>query len=108
MTPNLGQGGNSAIEGVAILVNELHKLLQEHPNPTSQQIDQAFRVYRDKHKKRVKGIFKEAKSLTRQHALDGFLNKLIALYATRLFSEKFIIKKIANMLDNTPTLDFIA
>jgi FAD dependent monooxygenase len=107
MTPNFGQGGNSAIEGVAVLVNELHKLLKEHPQPTCQQIGQAFCGYKDKHEKRAMKIFKEAKAATRQQALDGFFNTLIALFGPRLVGEAFILRKMSSVLDDSPTLDFI-
>lgn len=107
MTPNFGQGGNSAIEGVAVLVNELHKLLKNHSQPTQQQLGQAFCDYKDKHEKRAMKIFNEAKATTRLQALDGFFYKLIALYGPRLVGESFILKRMCSILDDSPTLDFI-
>ncbi|KAM7208133.1 hypothetical protein V8F20_001413 [Naviculisporaceae sp. PSN 640] len=54
MTPNLGQGGNNAIEDVASLVNQLHGLLKIVPSPTPAELEAAFARYQDERENRVK------------------------------------------------------
>ncbi|KAI8065539.1 FAD binding domain-containing protein, partial [Gongronella butleri] len=90
MTPNAGQGGNSAIESVAVLTNELKRMLDAQQlstrHPTEQQLAAIFERYQKKREKRVKSILKFANNMTRQHALEGPVDKFVALYLIKIVS----------------------
>jgi FAD dependent monooxygenase len=107
MTPNLGQGANSAIEGAAALANTLYNLLSKHPplipahspslhpitfpsptpslsqtsNPNDADLACSLRSFTARRAARVAGIYKTAAFVTRLQARDGVVNKLIGRYA---------------------------
>ncbi|KAI1503718.1 hypothetical protein F5X99DRAFT_374239 [Biscogniauxia marginata] len=51
-TPNLGMGGNSAVEAVCHLMNGLVPLLKTNPNPSTKQLVEVFDQYETKHRPR--------------------------------------------------------
>ncbi|KAI5925298.1 hypothetical protein F4810DRAFT_659857 [Camillea tinctor] len=51
-TPNLGMGGNSAVEAVCHLTNGLVALLKASPNPSTTQLVEVFDQYEAKHRPR--------------------------------------------------------
>lgn len=82
MTPNLGQGGNSAIESAASLANSLSTLVN---GPTksktdAQAIHQCLQVWQNIRQKRLAPISQSAYDLTRIEALAGLKEKIIGLY----------------------------
>ncbi|KAJ6020673.1 monooxygenase [Penicillium herquei] len=79
MTPNAGQGGNSAIESAASLTNHLVKLLQHKTTPNVKEIDLCLQAWQEDRRSRAKTILKSANSLTRIEACATFKDKLIAL-----------------------------
>ncbi|KAI8065538.1 hypothetical protein BC940DRAFT_320639 [Gongronella butleri] len=111
MTPNGGQGGNSAIESVAVLTNELKRMLDAQQlstrHPTKQQLAATFERYQKKREKRVKSILKFANNMTRQHALEGPVDKFMALYVPKVVGPGVIVKLMAKQLTGSPYLDFV-
>ncbi|KAF9888028.1 hypothetical protein FE257_009418 [Aspergillus nanangensis] len=82
MTPNLGQGGNSAIESAASLANSLSQLLVSEtatPIPVH-HIHRCIQAWQKPRQQRVKTIWQSAHDLTRLEALVGLKEKLIGLY----------------------------
>lgn len=77
MTPNLGAGGNAAIESAAALANTLSRL----SNPSLTEVTRALQSYYDKRHTRVNLICDAANQLTRLEAFDNPMLKLTALYA---------------------------
>ncbi|KAL3425892.1 FAD binding domain-containing protein [Phlyctema vagabunda] len=77
MTPNLGAGGNAAIESAAALANSL-ALVSE---PSQDEIKKALKSYYDKRHPRANAICDVANQLTRIEALDSLAEKFMALYA---------------------------
>lgn len=79
MTPNLGAGGNAAIESAAALANALSKL----PNhtPSLEQVRHALNSFYRKRNERANLTCDQANDLTRMEALSNLGNKLMAWYA---------------------------
>lgn len=79
MTPNLGAGGNAAIESAAALANALSKL----PNhaPSLEEIRNALNAFYKKRQLRANVTCDTANSLTRLESLSSLGNKLMAWYA---------------------------
>ncbi|KAB8202351.1 monooxygenase [Aspergillus parasiticus] len=82
MTPNLGQGGNSAIESAASLANTLASLIEasREPRVSVKDLNDYLQPWQKKRQDRVKDVFKSAHDLTRLEALVTWKDKCIALY----------------------------
>lgn len=84
MTPNMGAGGNCAIESAASLANSLHELIMssspaEHrPSPPVEAIRQALRKYQETRRVRALATVRASNLVTRLDALSGRLAHIIA------------------------------
>jgi hypothetical protein len=78
MTPNLGAGGNAAIESAAALANSLTKL--KNPNPSQVQIEAALNEFYQKRHPRANSVTKTANDLTRLETFSTLPNKIMALH----------------------------
>lgn len=89
MTPNLGQGGNCAIESAAALANQLHKLVNEHQNyrPTTDELSTYLRAYQKSHQDRINVINFVSGIVTRLQARDGFMHKLMSKYVYKVVDD---------------------
>jgi len=85
MTPNMGAGGNSAIEGAAALSNELHLLLSQNSHSTTTiqtaAIHHALSTYQRTRSVRALATFNASNFVTRLHAVRSFAEYLLAHYA---------------------------
>ncbi|CZR65573.1 uncharacterized protein PAC_15473 [Phialocephala subalpina] len=82
MTPNAGNGGNSAIESAAALANSIKSLLGDSgtDKPSLPAIVNCLKEYHASRKIRTSQIIKSGNDLTRLHALKDFKNKVMAHY----------------------------
>jgi hypothetical protein len=78
MTPNLGAGGNAAIESAAALANSLAKL--QGANPSLSEIRQTMQEFQANRCDRVNSICDSANKLTRLEALATLPDTLMALH----------------------------
>jgi hypothetical protein len=80
MTPNLGAGGNSAIESAAALSNILNRLSKEiDPKKLSiNTIRESLEEYQEKRRTRIRETMKMANGLTRLHALSSSVDYFVA------------------------------
>jgi 2-polyprenyl-6-methoxyphenol hydroxylase-like FAD-dependent oxidoreductase len=79
MTPNLGAGGNAAIESTAALSNSLSRITD--PNPSLEEVRKALNEFFMKRHGRANTICNSANELTRIEALATLPDKIMALYA---------------------------
>jgi FAD dependent monooxygenase len=70
-TPNIGQGGNSAIESAALIANILNRLAQGESAPSAKTIENGLKQFQLRRKPRVQAIFKASNDATRMEALKG-------------------------------------
>ncbi|CZS99224.1 uncharacterized protein RCO7_00515 [Rhynchosporium graminicola] len=78
MTPNLGAGGNAAIESAAALANSL-ATLPKHTLSVP-QIQHVLRAFYDQRHDRANKTLESANKLTRVEALSNFGHKIMAFY----------------------------
>jgi hypothetical protein len=82
MTPNLGAGGNAAIETAAALANELKKMVDsaEKGKPSFDTIKTHLGNYQKIREQRITAICEAANGLTRVHALKTWKDKMFAFW----------------------------
>jgi FAD dependent monooxygenase len=89
MTPNMGQGGNQAIESAAVLTNCLVEMLAR--NKTKDvgigEVENALKKYQSIRQKRSKRFVDLSGALTRNEALATWKNTLRFLYMEPLSAE---------------------
>lgn len=79
MTPNLGAGGNAAIESAAALANSISKL--KGPSPSTAEVRTALKEFYVKRHDRANATIKSANDLTRIEALATLTDKIMAIHA---------------------------
>ncbi|KAF3040702.1 hypothetical protein E8E12_005945 [Didymella heteroderae] len=82
VTPNMGAGGNAAMETAAALANELKKMVDtaEKGQPSFETIKVRLGNYQKIRDSRMTAISKAANGLTRIHALATLKDKLFAFW----------------------------
>ncbi|KAH8684733.1 hypothetical protein BGZ60DRAFT_398209 [Tricladium varicosporioides] len=82
MTPNMGQGGNQAIESVATLTNCLVDMLVKagKTGPTTAEVEKALQRYQKLRKRRAAMFVKLSALVTRDEALDTLSHTLRFLF----------------------------
>ena len=100
MTPNLGQGGNSAIESAASLANSLSTLVNGPTKPTTdvRDIHECLQVWQNIRQKRLDHISQSAYHLTRIEALAGLKEKIIGLYLLPYLSQYLVDQTSATIV----------
>ncbi|RDH27530.1 hypothetical protein BDQ94DRAFT_184486 [Aspergillus welwitschiae] len=100
MTPNMGQGGNSAIESAASLANSLAVLARDsaHVKIDVQDIHRCLQAWQKPRQERVDKIWLSAHELTRLEALEGPKQKLIGLYLLPYLSQYLVDKTSATIV----------
>lgn len=110
MTPNFALGGNTGMESVAVLTNELHRLARTRPSgrPTQQAITAAFQRYQRLRSARVRKIHFVSGFITRLQAFDGVLMRFTARYVVPLLiGDRRIADQLGYLVRDSPKLDFI-
>ncbi|KAE8414376.1 hypothetical protein BDV36DRAFT_303484 [Aspergillus pseudocaelatus] len=100
MTPNLGQGGNSAIESAASLANSLSALAHGSPKAMIgvNDIHHCLQQWQKPRQKRVDDVWLSAHELTRIEALAGIKEKLIGLYLLPYLTSHLLDKTSAGIV----------
>lgn len=82
MTPNMGAGGNAAIETAAALANELKRMIDtaEKEKPSYDDIKAHLGSYQKLRDTRLTAVLKAANSLTRLQALATLKDKVFAYW----------------------------
>jgi hypothetical protein len=103
MTPNIGQGGNSAIEAAATLANHLAKLLQRSSPCQTEDIHHCTQAWQASRRERVDKICRSAYNLTRLEAIkspkDGLVYHLVPYMKTAM------LDRTSATLVKSPKLD---
>ncbi|OBT83656.1 hypothetical protein VE02_07639 [Pseudogymnoascus sp. 03VT05] len=79
MTPNLGAGGNAAIESAAALANSISKL--KSTSPSTNEVRTVLKEFYVKRQERANATIKSANDLTRIEALATLTDKIMAIHA---------------------------
>jgi hypothetical protein len=84
MTPNIGQGGNAAIESAAALSNSLKRLMSNASfvQPSLEELKHLLRAFQQTREVRAKRVFEVANMMTRVEALKGLPERIMAFYVS--------------------------
>ena len=108
MTPNLGQGGNNSIESVASLINQLHALLKEKPNPTAAELEGAFARFQREREGQVRTIVRLTGSYTRWASWRNWFGWFMQFWMWPLLGDRFIVNRLLSpMIRQSIKLDFV-
>ncbi|KUJ12473.1 FAD/NAD(P)-binding domain-containing protein [Mollisia scopiformis] len=107
MTPNLGQGGNQAIESAAVLTNCLVEMLDgQEGNVDLGELQGALRKYQDLRQRRAEKFIRLSGMITRNEALETLRHVLRFLYFEPLSGE-MLADIQTEMYHTAPYLNFL-
>lgn len=109
MTPNIGLGGNMAIESVVVLCNHLHAMLtgQQGVKPSLATLRAAFAAYQAERKPRVEQIMKFSREVTDSHAWATLSHKYYTKWVLPTKSDQFFPNIIAEIVRRAPKLEYV-
>lgn len=82
MTPNIGQGANTAIEDVAVLASLINRLVCANPvdKPSEVCVETMLREYKSLRYERAKSTYQRSRFGARFHTRDNWLKALVGRY----------------------------
>lgn len=86
-TPNIGQGGNHAIEDAAAIVNALKRLASHKGRPSLPVVREELTKYHKQRRHRAKASFRFSNLITRLEALETRRHRLFVYYAQPWLNE---------------------
>lgn len=109
MTPNIGLGGNMAIESVAVLCSQLKSMLisQQGAKPSRATLNKAFAAYQAERRPRAIEIMNFSSQVTEMHAWVTPLHKLYTNWILPLQADRTIADMMAEMIRRGPKLSFV-
>jgi hypothetical protein len=108
-TPNLGAGGNAAMESAAVLANEMKLLADAHADGTLVGIDKIqtrLRRYQTRRQVRADAIVDASTTLTRLHNLEGAKERFILRWVLPYFGE-FLAERISQLIIGSEKIDYL-
>ncbi|KAL3443344.1 hypothetical protein BJX65DRAFT_298416 [Aspergillus insuetus] len=106
MTPNIGQGANTAAEDAAVLASLLQQLAKLNSSTTSCAIDAVLREYASSRYERVKSTYQRAYFGARLHTRDDVLKSFIGRYLFPRFSQQ-VLERTSQAIAGAPLVDFL-
>lgn len=103
LTPNLGQGGNSAIESAAVLANTLY---HHRCTASNHSYASALSEYAHLRVPRTTEIHSIASWVTRVQARDGFVNRIFGKYIAR-YAGDVPLNIQSSFIGTAPSLDYL-
>ncbi|RAL12393.1 putative FAD binding monooxygenase [Aspergillus homomorphus CBS 101889] len=109
MTPNLGQGANSAIEDAAVLANEIRDALVGAQNPTSlsdRAVDALLSRFSTKRLARMTKVYRASKAVVRVQTRQVWLYNLILRHLVP-YSGSLPAKQVTKIFEDAAALTFV-
>ncbi|PCG89044.1 Monooxygenase, FAD-binding [Penicillium occitanis (nom. inval.)] len=108
MTPNIGLGGNCAMESVVVLTNLLHKAIKEHPQgkPDKAAIQNVLHEYQKDRQVRMRQFIDFSSLATKIQAWETTWYKILSRVMPFLPDDTFA-KQASILFKAAPKLDFI-
>ncbi|KAL8979776.1 MAG: hypothetical protein Q9205_004972, partial [Flavoplaca limonia] len=110
VSPNFALGGNTGMESVVVLANELYRLkaVTSSATPTKEAIRTTFQRYQELRMLRVQRVRFLSGLITRLQAFDGIIMRCMAQWIVpTLIGDKRIADQLGCLLKGSPKLDFI-
>lgn len=107
MTPNMGQGGNSAVESAASLANHLIRLVQSSPNGkiSLENIKTSLNEFQMARQPRAKDICTAANALTRLEACATLKDQLMAMHVLPYMTE-YLIDRLSETMAGAEKVEY--
>ncbi|KAL6861996.1 FAD binding domain protein [Trichoderma novae-zelandiae] len=107
--PNLALGGNSAVEGVARLVNHIHKAMQitRGPKPSGTALNAAFAAYEKEMKQRMRELMSISNMAARLHTYATPIHKLLANWILPIADDRLFANHMSKYFAAGPKLNFL-
>jgi FAD dependent monooxygenase len=106
MTPNIGQGANTAAEDAAVLATLIQRLSSSGSSTTSCTIDAVLRDYVSQRHERVKSTYQRAYFGARLHTRDDVLKSFIGRYIFPRVSQQ-VLERTSQAIAGAPLVDFL-
>lgn len=108
MSPNMGQGANTAIEAVAALTNGLRTLINANnpDKPSERELNKMLQNFNQKQVKRLDTVHGDSRFVTRLEALDGVFKWIFARYVMAYCGD-LLVGNLARIVEGGGVLDFI-
>ncbi|RFU78064.1 fad binding domain-containing [Trichoderma arundinaceum] len=107
--PNMALGGNSAIEGVARVVNNIHKVMQttKGSKPSGTALNSAFAAYENEMKQRMKELMGISNMVAKMHTYATTYHKFLANWVLPLSNDKNFADLMGGYFASGPKLNFL-
>ncbi|KAJ9273241.1 hypothetical protein DTO212C5_826 [Paecilomyces variotii] len=109
MLPNIGLGGNMALESVAVLCNHLHAMLvsQQGKKPDLVTLNKAFAAYQEERMPRVLHITDFSTKVAEGQAWVTPFHKFYTKWLIPLLKERALADMIAELMRGAPKLAYV-
>ena len=112
MTPNIGLGGNTAIESVTVLCNQLVGLLNETAAtgggwPTQAALEACFAAYQSEQRGRIERIVQLSNIITRVQAWESPAIRWVAEWIMPVLPDSMLAKTVGFVVGGAPKLDYV-
>ncbi|PHH71951.1 hypothetical protein CDD82_6243 [Ophiocordyceps australis] len=107
--PNMGLGGNSAIEGVACLMNHLDHALRttKGSKPSATALNMAFAAYQSDQKQRVKELMGISNMVAKMHTSATRLHTFVANWVLPHLNDASFAAYVGDYIARAPKLNFL-
>ncbi|RYP71295.1 hypothetical protein DL771_004872 [Monosporascus sp. 5C6A] len=108
VTPNIGFGGNMALESVVVLCNHLQAMLagQRGAKPSRATLNRAFAAYQEERRGRVVEVMELSSLITRMQAWDTPFHKFLATWVAPLQAERAIADQLGEIIRKGPKIAY--
>ncbi|PYI07022.1 FAD/NAD(P)-binding domain-containing protein [Aspergillus sclerotiicarbonarius CBS 121057] len=108
MTPNIGQGGNSAIETVAALANHLASLRRQIPDraPSLAELTTCLQAWQTERQDRAYKVWAAANEATRMEAGATLYHRVVAQYLLPYLGS-YVPDGMSDLIKGAEKLDFL-
>ncbi|KAL5084590.1 hypothetical protein Trisim1_011592 [Trichoderma cf. simile WF8] len=107
--PNMALGGNSAIEGVTRVINNIHNIMQttKGPKPSGTALSHAFAAYEKEMKQRMRELMDISNMVAKMHTYATPVHKLLANWILPIANDKLFANHMGGYLSAGPKLNFL-
>ncbi|RYP20235.1 hypothetical protein DL765_002909 [Monosporascus sp. GIB2] len=108
VTPNIGLGGNMALESVVVLCNHLQAMLtgQRGAKPSCATLNRAFAAYQEERRGRVVEVMEISSLITRMQAWDTPFHKFLATWVAPLQAERAVADQLGEIVRKGPKIAY--
>ncbi|KAJ5952967.1 uncharacterized protein N7479_011380 [Penicillium vulpinum] len=108
MTPNIGQGANTAIEDVAVLASLIKRVVSADAlhKPSETCIETMLREYKNLRYERVKSTYQRSRFGARFHTRDNWLKAIVGRYVFQ-YVNGLVEKQTAKTLAGGDSIDYL-